>query len=158
MEWTHTYVIQYTEEDTVETHNIYKGRKILWPQKKLFMEHNFGENASYYELFHMAMKNPDITWVGPKFSYLDVVEHRETKRRFLIHNISWSGSYSEPTVMFMADDIDCHIVADSHFAISNNKAEDYELIAYFDFEKDKFEYIKEFSIEDKVKIEKLAFC
>jgi hypothetical protein len=60
--------------------------------------------------------------------------------------------------MFMADDIDCHIVADSHFAISNNKTEDYELIAYFDFEKDDFEYIKEFSIEDQIKIEKLAFC
>jgi hypothetical protein len=158
MEWTHTYVIQYTEEDTVETHNIYKGRKILWPQRKLIMQLCGGENASYYEVFHMAMKNPDMIWVGPKFSCFDVIEHRETKRRFFIHNISWTNSYSEPIVTFMAADIDCSIVAHSHYSISNNKAEDYELIAYFDFEKDKFEYIKEFSIEDKVKIEKLAFC
>lgn len=157
MNWYHTYEIKYTEEEYMETHNIHKGREILWPQRKLLMHHNFGENATYYELCHMAMKNPDITWVGPKFSYLDVVEHRETKRRFLIHNISWSGSYSEPTCMFASVDIDCRIVANSHFKISNNKAEDYELIAYFDFEKDKFEYIREFSNEDKFKIETRAF-
>lgn len=158
MEWTHTYVIQYTEQDTIETHNIYKGRKILWPQRKLLMQLCFGENASYYEVFHMAMENPEIIWVGPKFSCFDVIEHRETKRRFLIHHISWSGSYSEPMVMFMAVDIDCRNAADSHFKISNNMAEDYELIAYFDFEKDDFEYIREFSIEDKFKILRMAFC
>lgn len=159
MKWTHTYVIQYTEQDTVETHNIYKGRKILWPQKKLLMGKGDMGDACYYDMFFLAMKNPDaLTWNGPKFSCFDVIEHRETKRRFLIHHITWTGSYSEPTVMFMADDIDCHIAADSHFKISNNMAEDYELIAYFDFEKDDFEYIREFSVEDKIKILKKVFC
>lgn len=152
MNWIHTYEIKYTEEDTVETHNIYKGRKILWPQKKILKQLCIRENATYYEVYLMAMKNPDVIWVGPKFSCFDVIEHRETKQRFLIHDISWTGSYTKPTVIFAAVDIDCHIVANSHFCISNNKAEDYDLIAYFDFEKDDFEYIKELSIEDKVNI------
>ena len=153
MNWIHTYEIKYTEEYTVETHNIYKGRKILWPQKKLLMGKSNMEDACYYDMFFLAMKKPDaLTWVGPKFSCFDVIEHRETKQRFLIHNISWTGSYTKPTVIFAAVDIDCRIVSNSHFSISNNKAEDYDLIAYFDFEKDDFEYIKELSIEDKVNI------
>jgi hypothetical protein len=102
--------------------NIYKGRKILWPQRKI-------EEA----MLSYVVGYRD----GLKFSYLDVVEHRETKRRFLIHG------------MYLAVDIDSNKAC----TVYHNEAEDYDLIAYFNFEKNKFEYIKELSIEDQVKIE-----
>ena len=79
---------------------------------------------------------------GLKFSYLDVVEHRETKRRFLIQG------------MYLAVDID----SSKTCTVNHNEVDDYELIAYYNFEKNKFEYIKELSIEDQYKIEIRAFC
>ena len=120
MNWiTH---IQYAVSDTIVIKNIYKGRKILWPQRKI-------EEA----MLSYVVGYRD----GLKFSYLDVVEHRETKRRFLIHG------------MYLAVDID----SSKACTVYHNEAEDYDLIAYFNFEKNKFEYIKELSIEDQVKIE-----
>ena len=142
VEWTHDYI--YSDIRPVSVYNIYNDRKIFWLDDILIVNRSMGIN---YES-NVYNKKIDL----PKLSYLDVIQHKTAKKRLLITNIR----FDYKNTMFCCLDIDCHIAAISHYNILNSEVDEYELIAFYDFKKDEYKFLKEYSKEEQNKIYRKA--